>query len=305
MTGYYAYSCAAANFQKSYSIETVNTTCNGHNRYLSALPSNSIVVPVAPTGTVYIVTASFSGAGCTGALVNSSICLLDAVNSHYCHTLDGYGNYVSISKCTAPANGTCNGHNFNACPTAGLTFATRAPAAHLDPNFNKVLFKNNVCHGGKQGGTVFVVKDLQTTTDLFGPQIPHYNQRVVFVDNTAAVGSKVATQTTSLRSTTNRTTIIVTDYNLFLRPSLVFNLVDSFNNINTTDFATTVSNCFPILSHLALLYPTLTCSNPAVTNSCCPGHCERIELPLRHWSKSLRISEWCHDCGGKSGCRDI
>ena len=233
----------------------VNATCNGdqnngYYRYLSAFPSNSIVVPAAPTGTVYFVTASFSGAGCTGALVNSSICLLDAANPNGCN--NGY-----ITNCTAPANGTCNGHNFNACPTAGLTFATRAPTARVTSNFNKVLFKNNVCRGGKQGGTVFVVKDLQTTADLFGPQIPHYNQRVVFVDNMAAVGSGVATQTTSLHSTSNHTIIIVTDYNVFLRPSLVFNLVDAFNTINTTDFATTVSNHNSVLSYLAIPYPTV------------------------------------------------
>ena len=108
-------------------------------------------------------------------------------------------------------------------------------------SYNEVMFRNNVCRGGKQGGTVFALKDPQTNTVLFGPQIPHYNQRVVFVDNTAAVGREVATQTTSLLSTSNDTTIIVTDYNLFLHPSLVFNLVDAFNNVNTTDFSSTVS----------------------------------------------------------------
>ena len=147
----------------------------------------------------------------------------------------------------------------------------------LASHTNGIMFKNNVCRGGKQGGTVFAVKDLQTTTDLFGPQIPHYNQRVVFVNNVAAVGKGVATQTTIVRSTSNHTTIIVTDYNLFLRPSLVFNLIDAFNNINTTDFATTVSNHNSALSYLALLYYTSTISfpaphpYPAVTNPCC--HC--------------------------------
>jgi predicted outer membrane repeat protein len=106
----------------------------------------------------------------------------------------------------------------------------------------KIMIRDNVCRGGKQGGTVFVVRDSQTTTtNLFGPQTPNYNQRVVFVNNTAVVGRGVATQTTSLRSTSNHTTIAVTDYNSFLLPSLLtFNLVDAFNNINTTDFATTV-----------------------------------------------------------------
>ena len=111
----------------------------------------------------------------------------------------------------------------------------------LASHTNVVMFRNNVCRGGKQGGTVFFAKDLQTTTVLFGPQISHYNQRVVFVNNTAAVGRKVATQTTSLRSTSNQTTVIVADYNSFLRPSPVFNLVDVFMNINATDFTTTVS----------------------------------------------------------------
>ena len=121
-------------------------------------------------------------------------------------------------------------------------------------SYIEVLFLNNVCRGGKQGGTVFFVKDPQTTTQLFGPQMTYYNQRVVFVNNTAGVGREVATQTTSLRSTSNHTTIIVTDYNLFLRPSLAFNLVDVFNNINTTDFDTTVSVLFP--------YPTLSNHHP-------------------------------------------
>ena len=122
-------------------------------------------------------------------------------------------------------------------------------------SYIKVMFRNNVCRGGKQGGTVFVVKDLQTTTQLFGPQIPHYNQRVVFVNNTAGAGRGVATQITSLRSTSNHTTIIVTDYNLFLRPSLMFNLVDAFNNINTTDYATTVSI---LQTSPTLPYPTIS-----------------------------------------------
>ena len=118
------------------------------------------------------------------------------------------------------------------------------------PSYKEVLFRNNVCRGGKQGGTVFFVTDPQSTTELFGPQLPHYNQRAVFVNNSAAVGREVATQTTSLRSTSNETTIIVNDYNLFLHPSLAFNLVDAFNNINTTDFATTVS--------VLQSYPTIT-----------------------------------------------
>ena len=124
---------------------------------------------------------------------------------------------------------------------------------------NAIMFKNNLCRGGKQGGTVFVVKDLQSTTALFGPQISHYNQRVVFVNNTAAVGRGVATQTTGVRSASNHTTLIVTDYNLFLRPSLVFNLVDAYNNINTTDFATTVRM-------LTLSYLSLPCTNQSLSS---------------------------------------
>lgn len=155
-------------------------------------------------------------------------------------------------RLAAPANGICTGYIFKACPTAGLTFAT-IPPKKPSTNWNKVLFRNNVCRGGRQGGTVFVVKDPQSTTELFGPRMKYYNERVVFDNNIAAVGKGVATQTTSLRSTFNQSTILVTDYNIFLRPSLVFNLVDAYNNINTTDFASTV--CVQTLSYYS--YSTL------------------------------------------------
>ena len=217
-------------------------------------------MPAAPSEAVYSVSASFSGAGCAGALMNSSITLENGAgssNSYY------YSSYQSITTCTAPANGTCKGYNFHACPTAGLSFATIvgrpvAPVVNMSsytPTNNKVLFQNNVCRGHKQGGTVFFVKDPQAATQLFGPQMTYYNQRIVFVNNTAAVGRAISTQTTSLRNKSNHTTIVVTDYNLFLHPSPVFNLVDAFNNINSTDFATTVSvlRPYPILP-----YPTIS-----------------------------------------------
>ena len=167
--------------------------------------------------------------------MNSSITLVTGATDTNVY----YYGYQPITTCTAPANGICTGYTFKACPTAGLTFAT-IPLQKPSTKWNNVMFQNNVCRGGKQGGTVFVVKDSQTTTELFGPQIPYYNERVVFDNNTAGVGKEVATQTTNLRSTSNHTTILVTDYNIFLSPSLVFSLVDDFNNVNTTDFTTTV-----------------------------------------------------------------
>ena len=111
----------------------------------------------------------------------------------------------------------------------------------LYESYTGIVFQNNICRGGEEGGTVYFLKDPQSNTELFGPQLSHYNQRVVFVNNTAGVGKKVATQTTNLRSTSNDSTIVITDYNVFLHPSLVFNLIDAFGNINNTDFSTTVS----------------------------------------------------------------
>ena len=213
-------------------------------RYLSATAFHSIVVPVAPIDSFYSVTASFSGLGCTGALENATIALQNGSTSYSYYY--GYGQSPTTT-CTAPAHGICTGYSFMACPTAGLTFAT-VPYHHPSTNWNKVLLKNNVCRGGKQGGTVFYVKDPQSTTELFGPQTPYYNERVVFINNIAGSGKGVATQTTSLRSTSNHTTIVISEYNLFLNPSLVFNLVDDYNNINTTDFATTVSEPILILN---------------------------------------------------------
>ena len=252
--------CAAESYQ-GYITLVVTTTCTTDQnfdvyRYLSATPSTSIVVPAAPSEAVYSVSVFFSGVGCTGAVVTSSIALKNDASEFssfsYYYFSYTYSQPQTIT-CAAPANGTCNGHNFQACPTAGLTFATIASHKPLISNFSKIVFRNNVCRGGKQGGTVFVVKDPQTTVQLFGPQMTYYNQRVVFVNNTAEVGKEIATQITSLRSTANHTTIIVTDYNFFLRPSLMFHLVDAFNNINTTDYATTVSILWPML-----LYPTLS-----------------------------------------------
>ena len=164
------------------------------------------------------------------------------------------------------------------------------------------MFRNNVCR--KYGGTVFAVKDFQSTAELFGPQLPHYNQRVIFDNNVAAVGNGVATQTTTLRSASNDTTIRVTDYNSFLRPSLVFRLVDDYNNVNTTDFATTVS----IFSYYrTLLYPTLFFSNQSLLSNIVItiGHCDRSKLPLWDWFQSCRISQWGNDGGSKSGCGNI
>ena len=113
---------------------------------------------------------------------------------------------------------------------------------NLLSSYNGIIFQHNICRDGTQGGTVFIVKDPpKTSTVLFGPDKPNYERRVVFVNNTAGVGRGVATQTTSLQSTLNDTTIIVTDYNIFLRSSLAFKLVDAFNDVNTSDFATTVS----------------------------------------------------------------
>ena len=198
--------------------------------------------------------ASYSGLNCTGVIYALSVALESGAsggNSYY---------YYSPSTCTAPENGTCQGYNFNACPTNGLSFAKIAdgpivaPAGNTSlytPTKNKVMFRNNVCRGRKQGGTVFFVKDPQNTTELFGPKMTYYNQRVVFVNNSAAVGKAITTQTTALRSTSNHTTIVVNDYNSYLQPSLSFNLVDEFSNINTTDFSTTVS-----ISKPTVLYPT-------------------------------------------------
>ena len=228
----------------------MNTNCTTDQygdsyHYLSATPSHSIIVPVAPTDSVYSVSALFSGLGCSGALVSSSIVLQNGASV----VLSSYYYYTQSSSCTAPVNGICTGYTFKACPTAGLNFGT-IPPQKPSTNWNKVLFQNNVCRGGKQGGTVFVVRDPQTTTELFGPLIPYYNQRVVFDNNIAGAGKGVATQTTTLRSTSNHTTVLVTDYNIFLRPSLVFLLVDDFNNVNTTDFSTLVSHPLLISSNL-------------------------------------------------------
>ena len=230
----------------------LNTNCttdlNGDfYHYSSTIPSHSIVVPPAPTDSVYRVSAFFSGLGCTGALVTSSMVLQNGAS-----ILTSYYYYGSQSKsptCTAPANGICTGYGFKACPMAGLNFGT-IPYQKPSTNWNKVLFRNNVCRGGKQGGTVFSVKDPQTTTELFGPHLRYYNERVVFDNNIAGAGKGVATQTTSLRSTANHTTIVITDYNIFLRPSLVFSLIDDFNNVNTTDFSTLVSHPLFISSNL-------------------------------------------------------
>ena len=242
MAGQQNNNCTAINFISGTYVRALNTTCSeesdGFYRFLSATPSHSVVVPVAPSDSVYLVNASFSGLHCTGVIMYSSI------------VLESNSSSDNPTTCTAPANGTCSGYNFVACPTTGLSFATItgrsivAPAGNMSsyiPNYNKVVFRNNVCRGRKQGGTVFVVKDPQTITVLFGPQMPHFNERVVFVNNTAAVGSAITTQTTKLQSTSNHTTIVVKDYNSYLNPSLAFNLVDDFNNINTTDFSTTVS----------------------------------------------------------------
>ena len=237
--------CAAANYQ-GYSIAVVNTNCTTDRhadsyRYLSATPSHSIIVPAAPSDSVYSVNVLFSGLGCTGAVVSSSILLQNAAStlssslSYYY-----YGSQSQSTTCIAPANGICDGYIFNACPTAGLTFAT-VSSQKPSTNWNKIVFQNNVCRSGNQGGTVFYVNDPQTTTEIFGPQTPYYNDRVIFVNNIAEAGKEVATQTTSLCSTSNHTTIVISEYNLFLNPSLVFNLVDAYNNINTTDYATTVS----------------------------------------------------------------
>ena len=281
----------------------MNTNCTSDSQgdsyqYLSSIPSHSIIVPVAPTGSVYSVSALFSGLGCTGALVNSSIVLQNGASvwssSYYYYTYQ-----PQSSSCTAPANGICSGYTFNACPSAGLTFGT-IPTQKPSTNWNKVLFRNNVCR--KYGGTVFSVKDLQSTTELFGPHLTYYNERVVFDNNIAAVGKEVATQTTSLRSTSNHSNILVTDYNIFLRPSLMFSLVDDFNNVNTTDFSTTVSQALLLyLPHISSnhLFPSF---NPFVNKL---GHCDGTELPLWYWTKSFRIFEWCNDCGSSCGCSDI
>ena len=146
---------------------------------------------------------------------------------------------VSASSLALGSNAITFVNNSALSGSAMYLMSSSTSSVTLLSSYNKVLFRNNVCR--KQGGTVFFVKDPDTTSQLFGPQMTYYNQRVVFVNNTAGTGRGVATQTTSLRSTTNHSTIIVTDYNLFLRPSLAFNLVDAFNNINTTDFDTTVS----------------------------------------------------------------
>jgi len=260
--------CASTNYQ-GYSVAVVHTNCTTDQggdsyRYLSATPTTAIFVPVAPIDSVYSVSVLFSGLRCTGTVVNSTIALQNAASKLL--SSQSYYYFEPQSKkitCTAPANGTCSGYNYNACPTEGLTFATVPPVAPFVPSWNKIEFRNNVCRGGKQGGTVFIVKDPQTTTELFGPQIPYYNERVVFDNNTAGAGKGVATQTTTLRSTSNHTTIFVNDYNVFLRPSLVFTLVDAYNNINTTDFTTTVSYFY-----LTALYPALFQSN--VVNHHCP-----------------------------------
>ena len=181
--------------------------------------------------------------------------------------------------------------------TSSSTSSVTLLASH-----SKVLFRNNVCRGGKQGGTVFVVKDPQSTTKHFGPQAPYYNQRVVFLNNTAAIGKGVATQPTALRITPNHTTIVVTDYNIFLRPSLVFSLVDDFNNVNTTDFSTMVSQPLLLyLPHISFnhLFPSFY---PVVNIS---GHCDSTELPLRYWSWSFRIFEWRYDSGSSCGCSNV
>ena len=243
-------------------IGAVNTTCSkqnrGFGRYLSTTPSHSIVVPAAPSDSFYRVSVSYSGLNCTGVVNYFSVALEKGAgggNSYYYY---GY----QPTTCTAPENGTCHGHNFIACPTNGLSFAKIAdgpivaPVGNTSlytPTKNKVMFRNNVCRGHKQGGTVFFVKDPQNTTELFGPKMTYYNQRVVFVNNSAAVGKGITTQTTALRSTSNHTTIVVNDYNSYLQPSLSFNLVDEFSNINTTDFSTTV--CLRI-SYYILPYAT-------------------------------------------------
>ena len=170
----------------------------------------------------------------------------------------------------------------------------------LFASYNNVTFRNNVCR--KNGGTVFSVKDLQSTTQLFGLQIPYYNQRVVFDNNIAGVGKGIATQTTNLRSTSNHTTVLVTDYNIFLRPSLMFSLVDDFNNVNTTDFSTTFSQPLLLyLPHISFnhLFPSFS---PVVNIS---GHCDGTELLLWYWPKSFRIFEWCNNSGSSCGCSDI
>ena len=155
-----------------------------------------------------------------------------------------YGGALVVSASTlvlGPNNITFVNNSALSGSALYLMSSSTSTVILLNASNDAIMFRNNMCQGGKGGGTVFYVKDLQTTTVLFGPQMPNYNQRVVFDNNKAAVGSGVATQTTSLRSTSNQTTIIVTDYNLFLQPSLlVFNLVDAVNNINTTDFASTV-----------------------------------------------------------------
>ena len=237
-----------ANNLNVFSVEHSRMVDNVAGRSGGAISLNTInTMSVSTSNTINSIgTTTFSRNTCMGrggalAMNTGSIVAFNGTttfDSNYAQ-FQGGAIVVSASSLALGSNAITFVNNSALSGSAMYLMSSSTSSVTLLSSYNKVLFRNNVCR--KQGGTVFFVKDPDTTSQLFGPQMTYYNQRVVFVNNTAGTGRGVATQTTSLRSTTNHSTIIVTDYNLFLRPSLAFNLVDAFNNINTTDFDTTVS----------------------------------------------------------------
>jgi predicted outer membrane repeat protein len=107
-------------------------------------------------------------------------------------------------------------------------------------NTSAVQFVRNRCT--RHGGTVSWVKDPASAghpESLFDRHTPGYN-RVVWVDNIAPFGAKVATQPTFLNVSETLISVLTYD-SLGIRPTPRLTLFDQFGNQNTSDYTTVVS----------------------------------------------------------------
>ena len=123
--------CLASSLIAMSVVMTLNVTqcgysgtppiCNSNGCTYNVIPNSlrfaqAAVIP--STGGPYQLTGSFSGAGCTGVITNSTL--------------------TAVTKCTFPATGQCFGTYGSACPAAGIVTigAVGNPTARPTPAIN-------------------------------------------------------------------------------------------------------------------------------------------------------------------------